>query len=145
MRKLQINAEMLEGIIREIIAEKTAEKKDGVIKICAPEIKVSEADRLDTGTPAHRVYTKDLFTLSQSPRLGCGIMEMTDTTFDWTLGYDEIDYVIDGKLSIVTESGTHTAEKGELILIPKDSKIKFSVSGFARFLYVTYPADWNNA
>ncbi len=139
---MQIDTKMLEGIIREVLAEKMSEKADGVIKINVPEVCVSEADRLDTGVATHKVYTKDLFDLKQSPRLGCGIMEMEDTTFDWTLDYDEIDYIIDGRLSIITGNATHTAEKGEIILIPKNSKIKFSVSGKARFLYVTYPADW---
>ena len=46
---------------------------------------------MDTGNPLDRVYTRDLFTLQESPRLGVGVMEMTDTTFPWTLRYDEID------------------------------------------------------
>lgn len=37
-----------------------------------------------------------------------------------------------------------SASQGEIIFIPKGSKIQFSVSGFARFLYVTFPADWAN-
>ncbi len=28
-------------------------------------------------------------------------MEMKETTFHWTLNYDEIDYVIEGKLEII--------------------------------------------
>ena len=107
-----------------------------------PLVKPGEQDRLDTGDPSHKVYTHDLFTLQESPRLGCGIMEMEQTTFPWTLQYDEIDYVISGSLSIIYEDTTVTAGPGELILIPKGSKIKFSVPNHARFLYVTYPADW---
>jgi len=69
-------------------------------------------------------------------------MEMTDTTFDWNLQYDEIDYVIDGTLNIICNNTVKTANAGEIILIPKGSSIKFSVDGFARFMYVTYPANW---
>ena len=76
--------------------------------------------------------------------MGCGIMEMSKTTFDWTLSYDEVDYVIEGTLSIIIDGDRVTANKGELILIPKGSKIKFSVDDYARFIYVTYPADWQN-
>ena len=39
---------------------------------------------MDTGPALDRVYTRDLFTLQESPRLGVGVMEMTDTTFPWT-------------------------------------------------------------
>ena len=103
---------------------------------------MTETDRLDTGDKNDRVYTHDLFTLSESPRLGCGIMEMEKTTFDWTLDYDEIDYVIEGSLTIIKDNMHVTAGPGEIILIPKGSSIQFSVPQRARFLYVTYPADW---
>ena len=33
-------------------------------------------------------------------------------------------------------------EAGDTIFIPKNTAIQFSVPDFARFLYVTYPADW---
>ena len=58
--------------------------------------------------------------------------------------YDEIDYVIEGSLSIIINGKTVSAGPGELILIPKGSSIKFSVPNYARFIYVTYPADWAN-
>jgi len=116
----------------------------GVASIRLAEMTVSEEDRLDTGNPADRVYTKDLFSLQESPRLGCGIMEMTDTTFDWTLEYDEIDYVISGQLDVLIDGRKVSAKAGELILIPKSTSIQFSVTGEARFIYVTYPADWQS-
>ncbi len=147
---MDINKDSLEKLIREIIAEKIggncgcSVSRHGVISVNVPSIRVNETNRLDTGVASDRVYTKDLFTLEQSPRLGCGIMEMSKTAFDWTLSYDEVDYVIEGTLSIIIDGDRVTANKGELILIPKGSKIKFSVDDYARFIYVTYPADWQN-
>ena len=32
--------------------------------------------------------------------MGCGIMELDHTSFEWTLTYDEYDMVIDGTLEI---------------------------------------------
>ena len=99
---------------------------------------------MDTGRAGDRVYTRDLFTLGESPRLGAGIMEMTDTTFPWTLNYDEMDYVIEGRLDIQTDRDSVSAGPGEIICIPKGSSIRFSVTGHARFLYFVYPADWQS-
>lgn len=121
----------------------TRAQADGVTAVKVPRVKTGPADRLDTGSSRDQVYTHDLFTLAESPRLGCGIMEMAATTFDWTLNYDEIDYVIEGSLTILKNGKSVTAGPGEIILIPKGSSIQFSVPGKARFLYVTYPADWN--
>ena len=135
-----MDREELKNLLREILQEEQSSCPIKLIKV--PSVKTSEQDRLDTGDPNHKVYTHDLFTLQESPRLGCGIMEMEKTTFPWTLQYDEIDYVISGNLSIYYEDQVVTAGPGELILIPKGSRIKFSVPDHARFLYVTYPADW---
>ena len=99
---------------------------------------------MDTVKPNDRVWTHDLLTLSQSPRLGAGLMVMEKTTFPWHLTYDEVDYIIEGQLTVYSQSGSVTAGPGQAILIPKGSQIQFSAPEFARFLYVTYPADWNN-
>lgn len=124
-------------------SDDTRSRADGVIAVKVPLVRTAQKDRLDTGNPRDQVYTHDLFSLAESPRLGCGIMEMEATTFDWTLNYDEIDYVIEGSLTIIKNGKSVTAEPGEIILIPKGSVIQFSVPEKARFLYVTYPADWN--
>ncbi len=135
----------LEDLVRQVILEKlgcrcTAAR--GVRKVAVPALRTTEADRMDTGNPGDRVYTHDLFTLEQSPRLGAGLMEMENTTFPWTLNYDEMDYVIDGELSILVDGEKVTAGPGEVVYIPKGSSIQFSVSGRARFLYFVYPANW---
>lgn len=133
----------LRKLVLEVLSEQAGSGPQ-VLSVSVPGIRVTEADRMDTGKSGDVVYTHDLFSLAQSPRLGTGIMEMRSTTFDWTLSYDEIDYVIEGTLSIHCGSRTVTAGPGEVILIPKGSTIQFSVPDYARFLYVTYPADWQN-
>lgn len=144
----EVNKAMIEALVRQIVNEKLMPTKhvdqSGIASIQLPKINVSEEDRLDTGNPNDQVYTKDLFSLQESPRLGCGLMVMEDTTFDWKLEYDEIDYVISGRLDILIDGRKVSAGPGEIILIPKGSQIQFSVTGDARFVYVTYPADWQS-
>lgn len=151
---MEVNRSTIESLIKEILSEKLSGMngfdatrqvtKEGVIGVKVPMIKVTQADMMDTGKPGDIVYTKDLFSLEESPRLGAGIMEMKETTFDWTLNYDEVDFVIEGTLNIIINGKTVTANQGELVLIPKGSSIKFSVPKYARFIYVTFPADWAN-
>ncbi|MGY4105489.1 cupin domain-containing protein [Ignavigranum ruoffiae] len=143
---MSIDKDKLELMVREVLKEMLVKESDthGVKKIELPNLSVREEDRMDTGNPNDIVYTRDLFTLDESPRLGCGLMEMEHTTFDWTLTYDEIDYIIEGELSININGNTITAGPGEIILIPKGSSIQFSVKNKARFLYIVYPANWQN-
>lgn len=142
-----MNKNQLESMVREILLEKLGCRcaaTHGVRKVSVPALHTTEADRMDTGNPSDRVYTHDLFTLEQSPRLGAGLMEMKNTTFSWTLNYDEMDYVMEGELSILIGGEKVTAGPGEVIYIPKGSSIQFSVPERARFLYFVYPADWQN-
>ena len=134
----------LEALIRQVLREQLGGAVHGVRAVQVPRESLTQADRMDTGRPGDQVYTRDLFTLEQSPRLGVGLMEMTDTTFPWTLHYDEMDYVLSGRLEILVGGEKISAGPGEILYIPKGSAIQFSVTGHARFLYFVYPADWQN-
>lgn len=151
-----ISKDLLEKLVRQIIEEKLAgvsgssdtvdfvrtKDKSGIMSVKLPTVKVDESNRMDTGKAGDVVYTKDLFTVEESPRLGAGIMEMKETTFTWTLNYDEVGYVIEGHLNILIDGRTIEVGPGEVYLVPKGSTIEFSVPDYARYLYVTYPADW---
>ena len=135
-----LDKETLEKILRKVVQEELGRKvggfekhidKSGVGVVKIPSVK---PERFDTGNPNDKVFLTDVFTIEESGRLSCGVMEMEESAFDWELNYDEIDYVIDGTLEII----------GDAILIPKGSKIKFSAPNFARFLYVIYPANWQD-
>ena len=132
----------LEALVRQIVMEKLGQSSCPVKKLSVPQLDVTEKHRMDTGNPADRVWTRDLLTLEESPRLGCGLMVMERTTFPWTLNSDELDYVISGHLDILINGQTVSAGPGEVIFIPKGSSIQFSVKDKARFLYFVYPANW---
>lgn len=136
-----MNKEQLEILVRQFLQEKM---QSGVLR-AGPVSQFSPQDRLDTGNPSDQVYTHDLFTLKQSPRLGAGWMEITQSTFPWRLDYDEMDYIVSGSLTIHTDQGQVTGNPGDVLFIPKGSRIKFSAPQYAKFLYFTYPADWQNA
>lgn len=146
-----VDKDLLRKLISEVIAEqrrlqpepfdKKVDRQSGVISVRVAQVKPIP---FATGKDGDKVYLTDLFTLEESPRLGSGIMEMDASCFDWVLKYDEIDYVIEGRLEIIIDGRKIVGEAGDVILIPKDTAIQFSVPEFARFLYVTYPADWEN-
>ena len=144
-----VDRSALEKLVRQVLLEKlggtpAAERPaaHGVRCVAVPRLEVREQDRLDTGRSGDRVWTRDLFSLEEAPRLGCGLMVMEKTTFPWKLTYDEMDYVIEGRLDILVGGETVSAGPGEVLHIPRGSEIQFSSKGKARFLYFVYPADW---
>ncbi|MGF0006198.1 cupin domain-containing protein [Eubacteriales bacterium SGI.150] len=134
----------IEELVRRVLLEKLGGNGPRVKKVEVRRLDVAAEHRMDTGNPADRVWTRDLFTLEEAPRLGCGLMVMERTTFPWTLTYDEMDYVIEGRLDILVDGQTVSAGPGEVLYIPKDTSIQFSVRDKARFLYFVYPANWQN-
>lgn len=135
--------EMIRQVIREEIGgasqpERTIDPS-GVIGIDPTKMQL---EKFPFPISSDRVLLKDVLSLEESPRLGCGLMELDHTSFEWTLTYDEIDYVIEGTLEIIIDGRKVTAEAGQIIFIPKNTKIHFSTPNKTRFLYVCYPANW---
>ena len=147
---MNIDVKTLEEIIRKVIGEQLAAQPQEFVKVIDKPsgiITVKTATvapyRFDTGKPGDQVFLKDVVSLEESPRMMFGVMELkTGSAFDWTLRYDEIDYIIDGTLDIIVEGRCNRASKGDIIFIPKNSSITFSTPDAVRFMYVTYPANW---
>lgn len=91
------------------------------------------------------VRVKDVTTLEEAPRMAAGVMEVEGTQFPWTLSYDEYDIVLSGTLEIKVGGRTYTGRAGDIFYIPKGSSISFCSPDKARYVYVTYPADWQNS
>jgi ethanolamine utilization protein EutQ len=134
--------EIVEKVIRESFGLKNPEDFDkekdpsGIIRIKSETVKTKPFG----GQPG--VALQDIVTLEEAPRMGAGIMELDNTSFEWTLTYDEYDMVIDGILEIEISGRIVTGYPGDIIYIPKNSHIHFQTPSKARFAYFVYPADW---
>ncbi len=93
-------------------------------------------------TPGANVRLKDVITSKDGAPMAAGYMAMERGEFPWTLTYSEIDVVLEGELVITRGSEVVHGGPGDCIFIPKGSKISFGTPTYARFVYVTYPADW---
>ena len=71
-------------------------------------------------------------------------MTLTAGSFPWTLNYDEVQIVLEGELHIGTPDGVRVGRPGDVLYVPKGSTITFSTPTWAKFVYVTYPADWES-
>jgi ethanolamine utilization protein EutQ len=95
------------------------------------------------GPPASMdVRTTDVVTAADGLPIGAGVMSLREGSFPWTLDYDEVEYVLEGELHLTCGDQMVVGRPGDVIAVPKGSSITFGTPSWARFLYVTYPADW---
>ncbi len=148
---MNLDQNRLESIVRKVVAEQLAASVPGIVKkvdsgsgVITVKADTVVPEKFDTGKAGDSVFISDVVSLEESPRIMFGIMEMKDgSSFDWTLKYDEVDYIIDGTLEIIVDGKISRAEKGDIIFIPKDTSVTFNTPDETRFMYVTYPADWS--
>ena len=138
-----------ESLIREIVEKVLAET---VAKSAAMERQVDPSGIIGIKTSSVElepfegrsdVLLKDVTSLEEAPRMGCGVMELKDgASFEWTLTYDEYDIVLEGNLEIEIDGRIVSGGVGDIIYIPKGSHIHFQTPDYAKYVYTVYPANW---
>lgn len=92
--------------------------------------------------PDQQVRATDVVTSQDGSPVAAGYMSLTAGEFPWTLTYDEVQVVLEGELHIGTQTGTKVGRPGDVLYVPKGSAITFGTPSWAKFVYVTFPADW---
>ena len=98
--------------------------------------------RFEGAGAANQVGLTDVVGAEDGSPMAVGYMAWSNCFFPWTLNYDEVDVVLEGELHIRSEGQTVVGKPGDVIFIPKGSVIEFGTPSCTRFLYVTYPANW---
>jgi ethanolamine utilization protein EutQ len=94
-------------------------------------------------TPGTNVWLKDVVVTQDRSPMGAGYMSLDKGEMQWTLTYDEIDIVLEGELVITRGSEQVRGKTGDVIYIPKGSRITFGTPSWTRFVYVVFPVNWN--
>lgn len=142
---MNVSEELIRAIVEQVIRETCKEKPEmerqvdpsGVIGIKTSSVTLEPFEgRKD-------VMLKDVVSLEEAPRMGCGIMELNEgADFEWTLTYDEYDIILEGELEIVIDGRVVRGGPGDIIYIPKNTHIHFRTPRHTKYVYTVFPADW---
>jgi ethanolamine utilization protein EutQ len=88
------------------------------------------------------VRLRDVVTAADGAPVAVGVMSLREGSFPWELTYDEVQLVLEGELHLGTDQGTVVGLPGDVLYVPKGTRLTFGTPDWARFLYVTYPAEW---
>ncbi|AFM40584.1 ethanolamine utilization protein [Desulfosporosinus acidiphilus SJ4] len=98
-------------------------------------------ETFDTGNPNTNVAYREVVSKNDS-QMSAGFLTIEKSSFDWELCYEEIDIILEGSLSITINEKTYEACQGDVLFVPKGSKVTWSSSSYVKLFYVTYPANW---
>jgi ethanolamine utilization protein EutQ len=146
---MNVSEELIRAMVEQIIREGRVGKTCGFEKVVDPSGVIGVKTSLVQLEPFQGrvdVLLKDVTTLEEAPRMGCGVMELKDgACFGWTLTYDEYDIVLEGDLEIEIDGRVVKGGPGDIIYIPKGSCIHFQTPTHAKYVYTVYPADWQES
>lgn len=100
-------------------------------------------DVFDTGNPNNKVFYQELISKDDAS-MSAGFLTIEKSSFEWELCYEEIDYVIEGTLTITINGKTFTAYPGDVLYVPSGSKVVWGSPDKAKVFYTTYPANWSD-
>lgn len=86
----------------------------------------------------------DVVTSSDGSPVAAGYLTLTKGSFPWTLAYDEIQVILEGELHLGGDGGGKIGRPGDVLFVPKGSSVIFETPTWVKFVYVTFPADWEN-
>lgn len=126
---------LLEGIFKPFESES---HKNGLKVVRGGTVKM---DVFDTGNPQAKAFFQELVSKEES-HISAGFLVIDHSEFDWELTYEEIDYVIEGTLTVTIDGRKYTAHAGDVLFVPSGSKVVWGSPDKARIFYATYPANW---
>lgn len=110
--------------------------KNGLKLIKGSSVKM---DVFDVGNPKANVHVQEIVGKEEA-RMSVGFLEIDHSGFEWELDYEEVDYVIEGTLQVTIDGTTYTGNAGDVIFVPKNSKVTWASPNKAKMFYATYPA-----
>jgi len=92
------------------------------------------------GGPPGGASVARALTNEVSPNMGVGFARWEGAEVSWTLLYDEVIFVIEGRFELSANGVVYSAEPGQVLWIPDGTEVIYA--GHALFGYVVYPGNW---
>ena len=88
-----------------------------------------------SGAPVHNTTIARIVSPASSETLGGGIVIFEKCSYEWTVTYDEIFYIIDGQLRVVVDGENFDCETGDVIWLPRDTPLRYETAGKAVLVF----------
>lgn len=138
--KTMLNKGLLDGVTDASSEKPYCSEAEGGVKLVRGKSVTMEV--LDTGTPGAKASFKEVITGDDGAHVGAGFLEINESKFEWVMeGYEEIDYVIEGTLTISINDKTFTAKAGDVFFVPAGAKVVWGSPDNAKVFFATYVTE----
>ena len=93
-------------------------------------------------TPSGTTSIARVVDASISQHMGGGIEYLEDATIEWTVTYDEILFILEGRLTVEFADERHECEVGDIVWLPAGTSLKYIARKRVAYFYALYPVDW---
>ena len=110
-----------------------------------PEVRLfkkSAMDFVDYGGPPGAARIARLIGPETSQTMGAGLACFDGCSIEWTVLYDEVIVVLQGRFRLRVGDRVFEAEPGDVFWIPEYTPLKYE-GDKATVFYALYPVDWN--
>lgn len=102
---------------------------------------LSQAFQPYAGQPAERAALCRLLGPADSQTMGAGLAYFDGCSIEWTVLYDELIVVLEGRFRLRLADRVIEAAPGDVIWVPEHTPLAYEGER-ARVFYALYPVDW---
>ena len=77
-----------------------------------------------------------------SRHIGAGVEYLEDVEIDWTVTYDEVLFIHEGRLTVEFNGESHDCGPGDIVWLPNGTRLKYIARERAAYFYAPYPVEW---
>ncbi len=128
-------AELLAGLVKDVpyISESDSE---GLVKLVRGNTAKWEA--LDTGNPNDKVFYNEVVGAGDGSSVNLGFMTIENCNFPWETACEEFFYVIEGTMTVSTQTKSFKANAGDVLSFKKGAQLTFGSPDKTKVFYATH-------
>jgi len=123
---------MERGMLKDLLKPYQSETHESGFKVVRGN--TVSMDKLETGQPESKACYQEVVNEGS---MHAGFLTIQDSKFDWEIECEEINYVIEGNVTITVGGKSFMAHVGDVLFFPKGTKVVWEATGEVRLFYST--------
>ncbi len=83
-----------------------------------------------------------LVNASFSKTLGAGVERLEKTRLEWTVTYDEVLFIREGRLTVHSGGQSYDCVAGDIVWLPNGTTLVYDAPEACEYFYALAPVDW---